>query len=294
MTTFTVHVQWYPALALPLLVFTILIAVTVERLFSPRQVWHDSTLQSAQQGLDVESNVPTKYLRGTIWNVKNAVKRFEKRSQGNSRGPNLRSPSVNSFHKKHNTTGQDIETRADDIRIEELVTKVEALDSTSPIGKAQSDSPTRAPMPVRFRTVRHKPRRRTYCKVYYTGNERREHVEEVSGSKVPGGYSEQAHGRAHMVPVIQERYLEQALWRTHRVPAGQERHPSLGEERTSAPTWITVGWIMFMRGIMDLQRFLWKDRIGMMRGAEYSFRMADYNDFQVRLLEVVFRGFIFE
>jgi hypothetical protein len=45
---------------------------------------------------------------------------------------------------------------------------------------------------------------------------------------------------------------------------------------------------------MDLQRFLWKDRIGMMRGAEYSFRMADYNDFQVRLLEVVFRGFIFE
>lgn len=95
MTTWTVDVQWYPAFAVPLLAFTVIIAVTVDRLLSPRKSLGAPHLTPQSFAGDVESHTTTR-LQGTLSRLARSVKILAKGKVGPYLDPELASASEDS------------------------------------------------------------------------------------------------------------------------------------------------------------------------------------------------------
>src|SRR6266487_6587206 len=123
MTMWTIEVQWYPVMALPLLAFTIIVAVVVDRLLAPRKVRHSDELGSSKLSYDIESRTPIGRIKGTFSKLAVSAKTLGSKKSKESQDNDFMSEKADSDLESETVCGPCQPLYVEDTRMDDLVKK---------------------------------------------------------------------------------------------------------------------------------------------------------------------------
>lgn len=131
----TIEVQWYPVMALPLLAFTITVAVVVDKLLALHKMRHNDELQPSKLYYDIESRTPIGRIKGTLSKLAVSAKTLRSRKSKASVDNDFMFEKADSDSEFETVCGPYQPTYVEDTRMDDLVKKLDRLQSLNRLSK---------------------------------------------------------------------------------------------------------------------------------------------------------------